>query len=167
MEGEYLIWLPRNKEEAFPVEPEIVLPNLIVDEGKDEFYKMIFQNVSAIAGAANWFIGLCDQVPAASTLLPAITTEPTVTFGYSRKAVVRSAVGWPTLSTINSRRAITSLSVTWTAAGGPFSRAFSRPFLTDQTAGTVGKLYSLAGPRTVSLTLLDTQSMQIAYRVYL
>ena len=159
MEGEYLIWLPDGTE--------LVIPNLIPDGGKDEFYKMIFQNVTAIAGGANWYIGMCDQLPAAANVLTDITTEPTVTFGYARKAVVRSAVGWPTISAVNGRRAITSLAVTWTAAGGPFSRTFSRLFLTDQAAGTVGKLYSLSGAITVPLVVLDTQSVLASYRLYI
>lgn len=159
MQGEYLIWLPDGTE--------LVIPNLIPDGGKDEFYKMIFQDVTAIAGGANWYIGMCDQVPAAANLLTDITTEPTVTFGYARKAVVRSAVGWPTISSVNGRRCITSLTVTWTAGGGDFSRAFSRLFLTDQSTGTAGKLYSLSGAIVMPTTLTDGNSISAAYRLYL
>ncbi len=167
MDGEYLLWLPRFPGERFSPEPDIIIPNLIPDGGKDEFYKMIFQDVTAIAGGANWYIGLCDQTPAAANLLTDITTEPSGAGGYSRKAVVRSAVGWPTISTINSRRAITSLAVTFTAAGADFSRVFSRMFLTDQSSGTAGKLYSISGPQTPAVLITDGASVQLQYRFYL
>jgi len=160
MQGEYLIWLPK-------AESPLVIPNLIPDGGKDEFYKMIFQNVTAIAGGANWYVGLLDQVPLAASLLTDVTTEPTSTGGYARQALVRSAVGWPTLATINGRRALTSATVTFTASGAAFSRTISRLFLTDAASGTAGKLYSVSGAISTPLQLPNGQSINAQYRLYL
>ena len=113
MRGEYLIWDPTKN-----VAP-LVISNLITDEGEVEFLKMLMQNVTAIAGGANWYIGMLDETPAESLTLAGITTEPTVTNGYARKAVVRSAVGWPTVAVIGGHNCITSLAVTFTASWRP------------------------------------------------
>ena len=167
MKGQFRIWLPKNAGELFAVEPDIIIPNRVTDEGEEEYLKMIFQNVSAIAGGANWYIGLCNQLPAEADILSSISTEPTVTNGYARQSLVRSAVGWPTITVINGHKVIRSATVTFTASGGSFDAAFTRAFLTDQASGTVGKLYAYSGALTAAVILADTQSFQMQYECFL
>ena len=165
--GQFRIWLPKDAGEIFAPEPDIIMPNRVTDEGEQEFLKMIFQNVTEIAGGANWYIGLCNQLPAEADILTSISTEPAVSNGYAREALVRSAVGWPTLTVINGHTVMRSAAVTFTAAGGAFSAAFTRLFLTDQSSGTAGKLYAYSGALTAEITLADTQSFQAQYEVFL
>jgi hypothetical protein len=161
MRGEYLIWDP-----AKDVAP-LILPNLVTDTGEEEFLKMIMQNVSAVAGGANFFIGMLDETPTETLTLSAITTEPTSAGTYSRKSVARNTTGWPTVATINGHKCITSAGVTFTASGANFSRAFSRLFLTDQASGTAGILYSISGPLVSPLLLVSGQSRVVQYRLYM
>lgn len=161
MRGEYLIWDPTKNESP------IVIPNLITNEGEVEFLKMIMQDVTAIAGGANFYIGMLDETPTEALTLAGITTEPSSAGGYSRKSVVRSAVGWPTVAAIGGHNCITSAAVTFAASGADFSRTFSRLFLTDQASGTAGKLYSISGPLVSPLLLVDGQSRNVQYRLYM
>lgn len=160
MRGEYLIYNPEDAS-------RIVIPNLITDEGEEEFLKMLMQNVSAVAGGADFYIGMLDETPVENLTLSAITTEPTAAGGYSRKAVTRDNTDWPTIATINGHKCITSVAVTFAASGADFSRTFSRLFLCSVASGTAGKLYSVSGPLVSPLLLLDGQSRQVQYRLYL
>lgn len=167
MKGQFRIWLPKYAGALFAPEPNIILPNRVTDEGEQEYLKMIFQNVSQIAGGGNFYVGLCNQTPAEGDGLTDISTELAVTNGYSRKAITRNAAGWPTLTTINGHTVLRSGTVTFTASGGDFSASFTRAFLTDQASGTAGVLYAYSGALTVALTLLDGQSFQMQYETFL
>ena len=165
--GQFRIWKPRPKGSLFPIEPDFILPNRVTDEGEQEYLKMIFQNVSAIAGGGNFYVGLCDQTPAEADLLSDISTEPGATGGYARKAILRSAAGWPTLTVVNGHTVLRSATITFAASGAAFDAAISRAFLTDQASGTGGKLYAYTGPLSAALTVPDGQNFQMQYEVFL
>jgi hypothetical protein len=165
--GEFLFWGPRRTSKPIVGAPDLVLPNLVTTAGAQEYLRMIFQDVTVIAGGANWYVGMMDQAPALSTLLSDLSTEPTVTNGYARQPLVRNATDWPTQLTINGRETIRSVVMSFTASGGDFSAAFSRFFLTDQASGTAGVLYAVSGPRDSALLVLDGETVQVGYRTYL
>jgi hypothetical protein len=172
MRGRYHIWLPQPTWKVVsPMhhmgEADFILPNLVTDEGEEHFLKAILQNVFPIAGGANFYIGMCNQIPADTDLLTDISTEPTATNGYARQAITRDAIGWPTLATVNGHISLQSTTETFTASGGDFSAAFTRLFLTDQLSGTTGDLYSYSGALTTPVTVLATQSFQAKYELFM
>lgn len=157
MHGQFRFFLP---------EGEIVIPNTVVDNGEEQFLKAIFQNVFPIAGGGNFYIGLCNQVPADLDVLGSITTEPNVLNGYARKAITRDATGWPTIDQVNSDKRITSAQVTFTAAGGSFDKSFTRAFLCDVSSGSTGNLFAYSGALSQAITLADTQSFAMQYEFF-
>ncbi len=171
MQGRYHLWLPRPTSLVLSPhhhmgEPDIIMPNLITDEGLEDMMKSWLQNVSVVAGAANYYIGMCNQTPAASDGIGDISTEPTAGVGgYARQAIPRSAVGWPTFTTVNGFPALRSTTETFTASGADFSAAFTRLFLTDAVAGAATKLFSYSGALTVAVTVPDGQSFQAQYEI--
>lgn len=185
MKGNFRIWLPQRLQvelqtRLIPVplvatwfglicapEPDIIMPNRVTDEGEEEYLKMLFRDVTEIAGGANFYIGLCNQVPAEADLLPGITTEPGAAGGYARKAVARSAAGFPTITVVNGHKVIRTATQTFTASGADFDTAFTRAFLTDQSSGTAGKLYAYSGALTTALTLLDGEAYAFQYETYI
>lgn len=162
MRGEYLLF-DLQKPHASP----IVIPNLIPNDGETEFLKMIFQDVTAVAGGADFFVGLCDQTPTEALVLGGITTEPSSAGGYARLPLTRDATDWPTVAEVNGHMCITSVAVTFTATGADFSRTFSRFFLTSAASGGTGKLYSVSGPLVSPLLIVDGASYAAKYRLYL
>lgn len=167
MHGQFRFWMPRKCGILLPEQPDIIVPNRVTNEGEEEYLKMIFQNVSAIAGGANFYIGLCNQIPVETDLLTDISTEPSSAGGYARKAVVRSAAGWPTITTINGHKVIRTATITFTASGADFDVPVTRAFLTDQASGTAGKLYAYSGALTAALTVPDGQSFSMQYETFL
>lgn len=162
MRGEYLFW-----DLAQPFREPLVVPNLIPNDGETEFLKMIFQDVTAVAGGADFYVGLCDQTPTEALLLGGITTEPSSAGGYARLPLTRDATDWPTIAEVNGHTCITSVAVTFTATGADYSRTFSRFFLTSAASGGSGKLYSVSGPLVSPLLILDGASYAAKYRLYL
>lgn len=152
MRGEYVIQLPN-------CEKEIVLPNTLVQNGQNRLMQAALQS-SAISGFA---VGVMDEVPAYTALIANITTEPTSAGGYARQAIAASAAGW-TISSVNGEARCESATVTFTASGADFSRAFSRFFLIDTSVG--GDLISYSSPLNASILLLDGQSFSLRYRLY-
>lgn len=170
--GRYHMWLPRPTWQVKSPHyhmgaPDLIIDNIIVDAGEEDFLQAIFQDAFPIAGGANFYIGLCDQIPAETDTLVDVTTEPTVTNGYARQAIPRNSTGFPTITTINGHKAIQSTTETFTASGGNFDDAFTRIFLSDQSSGTAGALFSYSGPLTSALTVLSGQSFQVIYECFL
>lgn len=171
MRGEYIFWpLHRPTLDWAAIagrRKQLVIPNRVVDEGEEEFLKMIFQDVTTIAGGANWYVGLCNQTPAETDTLASISTEPSGAGGYARQALVRSNVGWPTIGVAGGHKYIESATVTFSASGADFSVAFTRFFLCSPASGTSGKLYSFSGALTAALLIADGQSYAAKYRLYM
>lgn len=140
---------------------------MITHEGESEFLKMIFHgDDTLIAPAGNFYLGLCNQTPDKTDVLTDITTEPTVTNGYARKAITRDLTGFPTIEIINNETRIVSLTLIFTASGGDFSTSFTRAFLTDQASGTVGKLLAYSGAYSSPVLLTDGQTVPMKFEFY-
>ena len=146
----------------------IVIPNTVVDEGEESYLKMIFRaDVADVSAGGDFFVGLCDQVPAETDTLTSITSEPSVSNGYARIALTRDGVGWPTLDTVNGRKRILSKTITFTASGGDFDAPFSRACLCNVASGTSGILFSYSGALSAAVTLLDGVDFAMQYEVFL
>lgn len=170
LQGRYHIWLPRKTSLVLSPfhhmgEPDIIMPNLITDEGLADMLKAWLQDVATVAGAANYYIGMCDQTPAAGDGIANITSEPSAAGGYARQAIPRSAAGWPTFTTVNGYPAIRSTTETFTASGADFDKAFTRLFLTDAVGGGATKLLSYSGALTTALIVPNGQSFQAQYEI--
>lgn len=120
------------------------VPNALMQNGMVALLGMIFQAATGVINSGgNWWLGLRDGNYSVTDTLASITGEPSLTTGYARKALVRSAAGWPTIELINGNGHVRSLSAGFTAAGSA-SYTASRMFLTSASAGTVGTLFSVS-----------------------
>lgn len=146
-----------------------VRPNIVTDEGEQEYLKMILRaDTTLIAAGGNFFVGLTEGTfIGTSTLADAGAQEPTAAGGYARKAITRDATGWPTIDTVNGIGRGQSAQITFTAAGADFSKSFTRAFLTDQASGTVGALLGVSAALANPITVLDTESFDMRYELYL
>ena len=162
MHGQFRFSFPTN-----PLQEDFVLPNIVVQEGEDSFLKMIFQNNDTIiAGGANFYLGLCNQIPAQLDSLASITTEPGLVGGYARKPITRDAVGWPTIDVVNDRKRIISKQVTFVAGGTAFDTAFSRAFICNILTGSVGILFAYSAALDAAVTLLPGQTFDLQYEFF-
>ena len=149
--------------------PPIIVPNRVVNEGKDVLLKMMWQgDGSVVAAGGNYYVGLCNQAPASdgSDTLLTISTEVPVAHNYARIALTRDAVGFPTITTVNGKKVIQSKVITFSASGGDFNSAFTRAFLCTSASGSGGKLISFSGALSAALTLLSGQSFPMQYQFY-
>ncbi len=147
---------------------ELIVPNLITDEGEKSFLKQIMQaDVVDLAAGADWFLGLCEETPGETDTLASITTEPTVTNGYARQGFARNTTGVPTVELINDAHRAISLLLTFTASGGPFSRSIQRAFLTNVSSGTSGLLYSYSGLLPNPVTVPVGTPLAVKYELFL
>lgn len=103
--------------------------NILVDEGEKAMVDTFFRKNASLYFTADYFyIGLYKGTVVEGTILSTIPNEPAVAYGYSRLAVERSPVGFPTIEkdTEGNWRVI-SKEVTYTASGGdigPVNGAF-------------------------------------------
>lgn len=148
---------------------KLILPNAITNEGEVSFLKQIFQaDNTDVPSGSNWFIGLMGSGPLdESSGLADISDEIPVLNGYARQPVVRSAVGWPTISEVAPHQRILSQSVDFTASGGDFANTFSRLFLCNVVSGTSGILYSFTAAAPAPIQIVDTQVYAVSYEMYL
>ena len=162
MHGQYRVWLPKTID-GYRQNEGLILPNTIPNEGEEAYLKMLMRDDQTIvAGAANFSVGLCDQIPNQDDVYADITTEPDATGGYARQTIARSAVGWPTIFTSNSRAGIRSLLISFAASGADFEFAISRAFMTDGTL-----ILSYSGPLAEAIVIPDGQQMDVQYELYL
>lgn len=160
MRGQFIIYPGTPKE--------LIIPNIIVDEGEIAFLKMIGRaDVTDVSAGGNFFAGLCAETPDDADTLSDITTEPTVTFGYARKAISRDGTGWPVLGAVGDANRLQSLTMTWTAAGGNFSRTFQRLFLCNVSSGSAGLLFAYSGLLPNPIQVDDTKSFVAKYELYM
>jgi len=140
---------------------------MITSAGEQQLLKMLFQGDNTIVAAgANFYLGLCNQTPAKTDTMADISTEPTVANGYARKAIVRSAVGFPVIEEVNGETRIVSLVISFTAAGGDFDASFTRAFLCTDASGLGGTLFAYSGAYGSVITLLDGETRQIKFEFY-
>lgn len=167
--GGFRFFLPDSIAKRHNLPGELYLPNIVVDTGKEQFLRAVVRNeaMGLTGGPPTLFhIGLCNQTPVAADTIASVVTEPTVTFGYARKPVERDSTGWPTIDTVNGVKRAVSKVVTFTAAGGNFSAAFTRAFLCSVTSGTVGNLFAYSGALASPITLLNGESFAMQYELY-
>lgn len=152
-------WLPERK---------LFVPNILVEEGRTSFMKMIMQgnNIDLPAGN-NFFVGLCGEtgVDAQATLV-SISDELSTINGYARQPFARSAAGVPTLDVVNGQAHTRSAIVTFTASGGDFSGPYSRFFVCNVVSGTSGILYSFSAQIVPAIIITNGNSEQIQYDLY-
>lgn len=140
---------------------------MITTVGEQDILKILFQGDNIIVPAAgNFYLGLCNQVPAKGDTLASITTEPSVANGYARIALSRDTTGFPTIEQVNGETRIVSKVVTFTAAGGAFDKSFTRAFLCNAASGNVGELIAYSGAYASPILLADTQSQQMKFEFY-
>lgn len=170
MKGNYLFWLPRPIGILMPVKPDLIIPNLVTDEGEQEYLKMIFRDETEVVGGGNFYIGLCNQTPTEAMILADINTEPSDLGGYERQIITRNLSGWPTLDEINGHTVLRSDIVEFAAIAVPFSTEFSRAFLCNAASGEYeddGILFSFSGALSSPITLGAGQTFQMQYETYL
>lgn len=143
--------------------------NFILDGGEESFLKMITQgDVTDIALGGNWYVGLCgSNTLTESSVLADISDEVGTSNGYARQALTRDLTGWPTVARVDPYFRALSATATFTASGGDFDATFTRPFLTNASAGTTGILYAVANPLLTPVLVLDTESFNLNYELYL
>lgn len=147
---------------------EIVVPNLITDEGEKSFLKMIMQaDVIDVTAGGNFFLGLSEETPGETDTLATITTEPTSAGGYARQSFARNLTGVPTVEIINDAHRAVSLLLTFAAVGADFSRSIQRAFLTNILSGTAGLLFSYSGLLPNPITILNGNDIQVKFELFL
>lgn len=140
---------------------------MLTYEGEEALLKMLFQGDNTIVAAgADFYLGLCNQIPVKGDVMADISTEPTVTNGYARKAIVRSAIGFPTIEQVNNETRIVSIVLDFAAAGGDFSASFTRAFLCTDAAGLAGTLFAYSGAYSSPILLADGQNQQLKFEFY-
>jgi len=146
----------------------LIIPNLIVQEGAISFLKMMFRaDVADVAAGGNFFFGLAGETGvAANSQLNDITDELTVVNGYARKPISRDAIGWPTVDLVNGQGRAKSAIANFTAAGGDFSAPFSRVFLCNVVSGSIGLLYAFSAQISPAITATDGNTEPIQYEFF-
>ncbi len=140
---------------------------MLTQEGGEEFGKILMQgdNTIVVAGA-NWYVGLCDQIPDAEDTLADITTEPSSAGGYARQPLSRDVTGWPTIEVVNGEVRWVSAAFVFAASGADFSTEFTRLFLCNVVSGSSGKLFGYSGAYSSEILLLDGQSKTMKFELY-
>ena len=160
MRGQFRFTLPNGEE--------IIVPNIITDQGEEDLLKMILQaDVAIISAGGNWFVGLCEETPGETDTLASISTEPTSAGGYARQPIARNTTGWPTISQVNDAFRGLSLQITFAASGADFSRTIQRAFLTNVASGTAGRLFAYSGLLPNPLLITDGNNLPVKYELFL
>ena len=160
MRGQFKFW---------PGTPwELIIPNMIVDEGEEAFLKMLAQgDVSDVALGGNYYVGLCADTPVETDGLTDIASEPSRSGGYARIALSRDVTGFPTINQVNGVYRARSKVITFTASGDDFDTAIDRAFLCNVASGTVGVLFSYSGALTDTLVITNGNSLPVQYELFL
>jgi len=162
MRGEYVIRFKNGDDE----DEEIIVPNTLIGEGQAALAHALFNGNDL--SSFSFTIGLFSEVPAyAAVHADPYTTEP-VGNGYARQA--HAATGW-TITAVDESVYAESATVTFTATGADYDKTFNRFFLTaitEEPAATfTSKLISYSSALAAAVQLLDTQTYNVAYRVYM
>lgn len=142
--------------------------NIIPNVGEDAFLKMIARgDATIVAPGGNFYIGLTNNTNVGPTaVLADLTGEPPVANGYARKPITRDATGFPTVDSVNGISRAVSANVNFAAAGGDIG-PFTRAFLTDASAGTVGTLFAISGELPEPVTIEDGNDEDVNYQLFL
>lgn len=160
MRGQFVFW-PET-------ERQLVVPNNIMDEGAESFLKMIGQDDQTdVAAGADFYIGMCGKPFTTSDTLATLAGEPSGAGGYSRKAVSRDNVGFPSITQENGIWKMQSKVVNFVAGGADFSVSIWRTFLCNVGAGTAGKLFAVSGPLQAAHLVVDGETFPVRYEIFL
>jgi len=159
MRGEYVL---------YPGTPqEITLPNMLTDEGEEFFLKMICQDdQSKVAGAGNFYIGLCADTPAESSTLVGLTGEPGATGSYARQPITRDATGWPVVAAVSGTFRAQTANVTFQPVSVSYDTAIDRLFLCNVLSGA-GVLFSMSGAMAAPIIVSVAVPLVAQYNLYL
>lgn len=144
----------------------LVVPNNITIFGAQMILAATFRNT-----VPTFYAALVNAAPDPELQLEELG-EPTIGVnGYARIAIARSALGWPTVGTLNNEPYIESDWLTWAAVGGPFDAAVRRIALVYDSADVLGEgVFALSGAFPEDITI-DTDTVEadrkFKYRVYL
>ncbi len=145
----------------------IRIPNIVTDQGEEDVLTYLFTDVDWLT-ADTYHLGLCgDANVAEDAVLADLTDEPTSAGGYARKPLVRNVTDFPVIDQVNGVFRAQSKLLTYTASGAAFSTAFTRAFICNVATGTVGRLLAFSGGLPSGVTLLDGQSFDLKYELYL
>lgn len=146
----------------------LLIPNHVTDEGEAAFLKMIAQAaVADVAAGGNWYFGLMEDAHSEVLTLSDIVGEPSGAGGYARQAIVRDGVGFPTIGSNNGIAFAETDTIAFTAAGADFDEAVWRLFMCNVASGTAGLLFAISSPFDVALTILDTETHNFNYRLWM
>jgi len=120
------IWVIRQVRNNIVIfEKEI--KNIIPNEGEKAIVDTFYRNNGALYfSTETFYVGLYNGSIGESTILSTVPGEP-VGHGYSRQAIERSEVGWPTIELDDNDWRVVSKTVSITAVGGsigPVTGAF-------------------------------------------
>lgn len=140
---------------------------MLTQEGAEDFGAILVQGDNIIVPAAgDFFVGVCDQIPAYGDTLTEITTEPTSAGGYARLALTRDATGWPTIDQVNGETRWLSKVLAFAASGADYSTAFTRLFLCNVASGSSGRLFAFSGAYASDILVLDGQTKNVRFELY-
>lgn len=140
------------------------IKNMLVTEGEDLIVEILFRGSDDLyLPDGQFYIGLYSGVISRSTTLVTLPGEPSG-YGYSRQAVERSNVGWPTKDKDeNGYWRLFSKEVAFTADGGNIG-PISGGFLCTVNSGTAGKLISAVSSQ-VERVILNGETMTVSLGV--
>jgi len=147
---------------------ETIVCNTLVAEGQEKLWHALFNNNDL--SSMSFIFGAFAEVPLLATTFSAqFTSEPTIGVnGYAR--ATEAATGW-TITAVGSEVYAESPNQVFTASGGIFDKAFVRFFmalvLEEPSTTFTSYLVSYSSALAAAVTLLDTQSYTLKYRVYL
>ena len=93
--------------------------NIIVDEGEKAFVDVFYRANASVYFAPTpfFYVGLYQGSINETTVLTTIPNEPSGN-GYTRQAIARSTLGWPTIEKHEDDWRVVSTQVSFTASGG-------------------------------------------------
>lgn len=138
--------------------------NILVDSGEKAIVDTFFRNNGSIYLPGSFYVGMYNGSISESTVLATIPNEPAALYGYVRKAIERSTVGWPTIEKHEGDWRITSKQIEVLAFGGnigPVNGAFLCTSLDD--SGTLIGALGFGVEKTVESgsTILLTQKIKL------
>ena len=150
----------------------LILPNNVMKTGRAALLSMALRGNDSVplAGGGNFYVGLCNTIPSDEVSYASLE-EPTIgSGGYSRMAVTRDSVGFPTTGEDNGEPYIESKPLIFVPTGAGFDKAITRCFIGLEATALLGNIYSLSAPLPAALTLLPSTAEEFrtfTYRLYM
>jgi hypothetical protein len=138
--------------------------NTLVQTGASWFLRTVFRGEAVLP--ATYYMGLTNAgYSFDGTTLAGLAAGEPVGNGYARQALTKNTVDW-TVQEVNGAMQALSKNVTFTASAD-WTQAWTRAFLCDAAAGTVGNVIAVAGPAPAPRTVLNGQGPTMNYTFYL